>query len=181
MKLSYIRPVSSQVLTVFQDSSTQSSPIHIDLDSGATVNYVTEAEVLKRGFKVHPNGQLSKLGDGQTKLKSIGEIHETFFRNSWSVTFSAIVCKQLTSPFIGGTVFMKQNGVMQDLVRNVIHVHNQQITVQPTDPIALFPTSPLIPENKKVENKHSSKLLSMDKSRILLPGQEIQIPVQMEN
>ena len=180
MKLSYIRPVSSQVLTVFQEIPAQSSPIHIDLDSGATVNYVTEAEVLKRGFNVYPNGQLSKLGDGQTKLKSIGEIHETFFRNSWSVKFSAIVCKQLTSPFIGGTVFMKQNGVMQDLVRNVIHVHNQQITVQPTDPIALLPTSPIIPENKKVD-KHSSKLLSMDKSRILLPGQEIQIPVQMEN
>ena len=176
MKLSYIRPVSSQILTVFQEIPAQSSPIHIDLDSGATVNYVTEAEVLKRGFNVYPNGQLSKLGDGQTKLKSIGEIHETFFRNSWSVKFSAIVCKQLTSPFIGGTVFMKQNGVMQDLVRNVIHVHNQQITVQPTDPIALFPTSPIIPENKKV-NKHSSKLLSMDKSRILLTGQEIQIPV----
>ena len=181
MKLSYIRPVSSQILTVFQEIPAQSSPIHIDLDSGATVNYVTEAEVLKRGFNVHPNGQLSKLGDGKTKLKSIGEIHETFFRNTWSVKFSAIVCKQLTSPFIGGTVFMKENGVMQDLVRNVIHLHNQQITVQPTDPIALFPTSPLIPENKKVENNHPSKLLSMDKSRILLPGQQIQIPVQMED
>ena len=45
LKLSYIRPVSSQVLTVFQENSAQSSPIHIDLDSGATVNYVTEAEV----------------------------------------------------------------------------------------------------------------------------------------
>ena len=178
MKLSYIRPVSSQILTVFQDRSNQSSPIHIDLDTGATVNYVTETEVVRRGFKVYPNGQLSKLGDGKTKLKSIGEIHETFFRNSWTVKFSAIVCKQLTSPFIGGTVFMKQNGVMQDLVRNVIHVHNQQITVQPTDPVMLFPTAPLIPDNIKVKN---SKLLSLDKSRILLPGQQLKIPTQFED
>ena len=180
-RLSFIRPVSSQILTVFQDNSSQSAPIHIDLDTGATVNYVTEKEVLNRGFKVYPNGQLSKLGDGKTKLKSIGEIHETFFRNNWTVKFSAIVCRQLTSPFIGGTVFMRHNGVMQDLVKNVIHVHNQQITVQPTDPVSLLPTAPLIPADKKVVNKQSAKLLSLDTSRTLLPGQEIEIPVQMED
>ena len=180
-KLSYIRPVSSQVLTVFQENSNQSSPVHIDLDTGATVNYVTENEVLKRGFKIYPNGQLSKLGDGRTKLKSLGEIHETFFRNNWTVKFSAIVCKDLTSPFIGGTVFMKQNGVMQDLVRNVIHVHNQQVTVQPTDPITLFPTAPLIDNNRKVDSKTSAKLLSLDNTKILLPGQTLEIPVKMEN
>ena len=180
-KLAYIRPVSSQVLTVFQENSINSSPVHIDLDTGATVNYVTEEEVRKRGFKIYPNGQLSKLGDGRTKLKSLGEIHETFFRNNWTVKFSAIVCKDLTSPFIGGTVFMKQNGVMQDLVRNVIHVHNQQVTVQPTDPITLFPIAPFITDNKKVDYNTSPKLLSLNNTKILLPGQALEIPVEVQN
>ena len=62
-------------------------------------------------FKIHPNGQMSKLGDGLTKIKGCGEIHEIFFRNNWKLKYSAIVCKQLTSPFIGGTVFMKENGI----------------------------------------------------------------------
>ena len=71
-------------------------PIHIDLDSGATLNYVRESEVLKNKFKIHPNGQLSIPGDGVTQMKSIGEIHEIFFRNNWEVKFSAVVCEKLS-------------------------------------------------------------------------------------
>ena len=66
---------------------------------------------------------MSKLGDGLTKIKGCGEIHEIFFRNNWKLKYSAIVCKQLTSPFIGGTVFMKENGIEQDFTRNVCHPH----------------------------------------------------------
>ena len=74
--------VPSQILTVFQHEHNK-TPIHIDLDSGATVNYCTESEALQRGFTIYPNGQMSKLGDGETKLKGIGEINETFMRNNW--------------------------------------------------------------------------------------------------
>ena len=70
-----------------------------------------------------PNGQLSRLGDGVTKLKAVGEIHVTFFRGSKPLIFNAVVCKSLASPFIGGTLFMKENSIEQDHVRNVIHLH----------------------------------------------------------
>ena len=76
---------------------------------------------------------------------------------------------------------MKQKGVIQDLVKNVIHIHNQTITVQPTDPITLLPTAPLISENQKVEYKPTSKLVSIVNSRILLPGQQIQVTVPMDD
>ena len=76
---------------------------------------------------------------------------------------------------------MKQNGVMQDLVRNVIHVHNQQVTVQPTDPITLFPIAPFITDNKKVDYNTSPKLLSLNNTKILLPGQALEIPVEVQN
>ena len=179
-KCSYIKPVPSQILTMFLES-TNKTPIHIDLDSGATLNYVRESEVLKYKFKIHPNGQLSKLGDGVTKMKGIGEIHEIFFRNNWEVKFSAVVCKQLTSPFIGGTVFLKQNGIDQDFVRDVILLHNKAVTVQPTDPISLLPMAPIISNPAKVTTKSPSNLLLRFKSRVLLPGQSEEMDVPEED
>ena len=84
--LNFIKPVPSQILTMYLDQRNK-FPIHIDLDSGATVNFITESHAKNCGFKILPNGQLSKLGDGVTKLKGIGEINRTFFRNNWQVTF----------------------------------------------------------------------------------------------
>ena len=139
IKCGYIQPEPSQVLTVFRDKQNK-IPFHIDLDSGATCNFIRESEAKKFKFKILPNGQVSKLGDGLTKINGIGEINESFFRNNLTVTFKAIVCKELTSPVIGGTPFMKENGVQQDLVRNVIYLNNRQFCVQATDPMSLFPT-----------------------------------------
>ena len=78
-KNNFIRPVPSQDLTVFENIDN-TNPVHIDLDSGATLNYCTEQEALDRGFQMFPNGQLSKLGDGVTNIKAVGEIHEIFFQ-----------------------------------------------------------------------------------------------------
>ena len=178
--LSYIQPVPSQILTMFTDSQNK-SPIHIDIDSGATVNYILETEAKKFGFKIHPNGQMSKLGDGITKLKSVGEINETFFRNNWCVKFRAIVCKHLTSPVIGGTVFIKENGVEQDFVKNVVHIHGRQVTVQATDPISILPTAPIFSTmSAKVKHNPPTQLLSF-KSQVLLPGQDVSLPLDRED
>ena len=177
----YIKPVPSQILTVFQDINNK-NPIHIDLDSGANVNYCTESEARRRNFKIYPNGQLSKLGDGKTTLKGIGEIHETFFRNSWTVKYSAIVCQQLTSPFIGGTLFLRENGVEQDLVKNVVHIHQRQVTVQPTDPISILPTAPILNNNTEVKDKSSPFECTKNfKSSVLLPDQEIAVSVDKKD
>ena len=140
-KLGFIKPEPSQILTVFLNTLNQ-SPIHIDMDSGASLNYTEEEEAIQKGYKIYPNGQLSKLGDGVTKLKSYGEIHETFFRNGCSIKWRSLVSKQLTAPYIGGTVFMKDNQIVQDLVKDVIHLLDKKITVKPTDPINLLPTEP---------------------------------------
>ena len=181
LKCGYIKPVPSQILTVFQDPSNK-FPVHIDLDSGATVSYCLESEAHKRGFKIHPNGQMSKLGDGVTKLKSVGEIHETFFRNNWSVKYSAIVVKDLTAPFIGGLTFLRDNGIHQDIVRNVISIHDRQVTVQPTDPISLLSTAPLVSSQHKVKLKSSQTQSSLSfKSSVLLPGQDVHLSVELED
>ena len=92
-------------------------------------------------------------------MNTFSFFHETFFRNNWKVSYSAIVVKELTSPFIGGSVFLKENGITQDFVRNVINLHDRQITVQPTDPISLLSTAPLLSNKPEVKSK-SSKTLS---------------------
>ena len=63
--MNFIRPVASQILTVFENPD-DTVPLHIDLDSGATLNYCEEDQVKSRGFKMYPNTQMSKLGDGVT-------------------------------------------------------------------------------------------------------------------
>ena len=179
-KCGYIQPVPSQVLTVFQDKQNQ-LPFHIDLDSGATCNFIRESEAKKFKFKILPNGQVSKLGDGVTKIRGIGEINQLFFRNNIPIKFKAIVCRNLTSPVIGGTPFLKENGVEQDLVRNVIYLNNRQVCIQATDPVSLLPTDSIFSDaSSKVTNKNSARNLSFKpfKSRVLLPGQNIEVEVE---
>ena len=63
---------------------------------------------------------MSKLGDGLTRIKACGELYETFFRNKKEIKWRSVVCKDLTAPFIGGTPFLKDNGIEQDFVKNII-------------------------------------------------------------
>jgi hypothetical protein len=106
----FIAPVASQILTVFTEDQ---QAFHIELDSNATVNYITQDAAKHFNFKICPNSQLSILADGVTKLPAVGEIHEKFFRNDWTVQFSAIVVKQLHTAAIGGTVFLRDNQIKQ--------------------------------------------------------------------
>ena len=177
MKLDFIQPVPSQILTVFLNKDN-TDPIHIDLDSGATLNYCSEQEALNRSFVMHPNSQKSKLGDGITSIIAVGEIHETFFRNKVKLLFNAVVCKNLNSPFIGGTLFMRENRIEQDLAKNVIYLDERQITLQPTDHVAILPTKPLVSAIQVLENNPSKNITFQ--RRTLLPGQCYQFPVKQE-
>ena len=76
-----IKPVASQILTVFLNKNNK-TPIHIELDSGASINFCEEQVVKKYGFNISYNKQISKLGDGKTHIESIGEINVTFYRNN---------------------------------------------------------------------------------------------------
>ena len=174
-----IKPINSQILTVFVDEKNK-IPVHIELDSGASINFCREKEVLDLGFEINYCKQVSKLGDGSSKLESIGEINVIFYRNNWTVHFKAAVCKKLSAPFIGGTVFMQQNEIEQDFANNVIRLFNRKITVEPTDPISLLPTAPLFGVNKV--NSINPKTLKLP-NKWLLPDQELEmsLPVQMQN
>ena len=70
-KISYINPVPSQILTLFQENKI----VHIDLDSGCWVSCAKLEFVKKMKWKILPNSQLAKLADDKTILKSVGEIN----------------------------------------------------------------------------------------------------------
>ena len=205
IKLGYIRPVPTQMLTVFLDEAN-ANPVHIDIDSGATINFIRHKEAIEYKLHILPNGQLSTLGDGRTKLPSVGEIDTKFFRNNWNVRFRAVVVRDLQAPLIGGTVFMVDNFMEQDLNRRLLHIHNRKITVQETDPISLLPIKPLLQftdddskvssvitemEEKKAmvqtekpnkeknskPNKFGSVLHCFKSDKVILPGQSINLQV----
>ena len=195
-KLGYIAPVPTQLLTVFIEEDNK-TPIHIDIDSGATLNYAREKDVLNLGIQIFPNGQLSTLGDGRTRLPSVGEIDVSFFRNKWRIRFRALVTKELQSSFIGGTVFLVDNYMEQDLNRKLIHIHNRKVTVQETNPITLMPIQavlqsgcPEIPRSpsdfkhsqhsnharpRYDKNQPGSQTLHTCLKQVILPGQSYEV------
>ena len=172
-RLGFISPEPTQILTVFQDKANNAT-IHLNLDSGANVSFMKLSEAKKRGFKVRPNGQLSILGDGLAKLASVGEVHETFHRNSWTVQFRALVVHNLSYPFIAGTTFLKDNAITQDFNRNTISIHDRKHVVMDTKRESIMNISPKSNITKPAE------LAPLEATtRTLLPGQSVSVQTTM--
>ena len=157
----FIQPVASQILTL---QTANKQVIHIELDSNATINYIKMDAARHYNFSIKPNSQLSLLADGITKLPAIGEIHETFFRNDWSVKFSAVVVKTLHTDCIGGTVFLRDNSIKQDFATNNITVLNK-FTIPSTSPAMVLPIQP---------HNHLCKITT---AGTILPGQALTLTV----
>ena len=68
--LKSIQPVATQIPSV-ADSDAQ--PLHIELDSVATISYITLAEARNCHYTIKPNSQVSHLGDSLTPLKLYGD------------------------------------------------------------------------------------------------------------
>ena len=164
-KISHIQPIPTQTLTV---TDAYNKPIHLDIDSGATVSYAKYSTVIAHGFKISPNSQLSKLADGKTEMASIGEINETFFRNSWSVKFNAIVTKNLHCDFVAGTNFMMQNSIIQDFNSKSITVH-KKFNVPETSKSLILPTEP---NNLLLQNSHLNVILPKKSVQLKVPYKE---------
>ena len=143
----FIQPVPAQTLTV---KDINNKNIHMDLDSGATVSYAKLSTVVSHGFKIFPNSQLSNLADGKTKMSAVGEINETFYRNSWEVKFHAIVTENLHTDFVAGNNFIKNNEIVQDIAAKTITVH-KKYNVPETNKLLIIPTAP---NNIIVQNNH---------------------------
>lgn len=155
-----IKPVPSQILTVYQNNV----PVHMDLDSGCWISTVKLDYAKQMKWNIHPNGQLAKIADGKTVLKSKGEIHEVFNRNAWTVKFSAILMEELHTDVIAGNNFFKDNNVRQDISARTITVNNKYV-VPETNRHTELPVNPI------------NTIVTIPKSTTMLPNQSIKIKV----
>ncbi len=163
-KLSYINPVPSQILTLFQNTKI----VHIDLDSGCWISCVKLEFAKHMNWKILPNSQLARLADDKTILKSVGEINETLTRNNWTVNYRALVMKELHTDAIGGNNFIKDNQINQSLVNKTITVHAKYV----------------IPETNrfvKLPMHTNSVLISAVMPKVLMHDQGITIKVPFED
>ena len=159
-----IKPVPSQILTVYQSDI----PIHLDLDSGCWISTVKLNFARKMKWNIQPNGQLAKIADGKTVLKSKGEIHEVFIRNAWTVKFSAIVMEELHTDAIAGNNFFKDNKVRQDISARTITIQNKYV-VPETNRNTDLPTNPI------------NTIVTIPKATMILPEQSINLSINAED
>ena len=185
--LAHIEPVPAQILSMKDSNSV---PIHLELDNGATCSYITLKEAISRGYKIYPNSQASQLGDGVTMIKSCGEIDIPLYRNEHKLRFRAIVAQHLHCPVIGGTTFIKDNNIKQDFVNNQITLLGNKCTVPSTQREALLPVAttnnqltPTCLYSTTLSNTQTTQplakpqhsLISIKSKRILLPGDSLTI------
>ena len=175
--LNALQPVPTQLLTL---TDAVGEPIHIELDSAATVNYISHDEAVARNFYIVPNSQMSKLGDGTTILKAIGQISTILYRDDLPLRYDALVCKTLHCPVIGGTPFLKQNGIKQDFVQNVISLSQDRKIVPATTLEATLPIKPCHSPQQPT-TQPNNKLMSVKTNKIVLPGDTLELDTDLQD
>ena len=161
LKCNFIQPVASQTLAV---KDINNKDVFLDLDTGANVSYCKLSAVKDHGFKILPNGQLSSLADGKTRMYAIGEIDELFHRNGWQIRYHAVVTKDLHCSYIAGNNTIKENSIMQDFNAKTIIVH-KKFVVPETSKSLILPT------------QANNILLQNNKINVIFPGGAVEYEV----
>ena len=104
----------------------QKKVVHVTLDSGATVSFITTAEASRLGMKIQKASQLANQADGETKMHVVGEVHEAFTRGAITFTFNALVVKKLNdATILAGMNFLFENEVSQEPYKHRITVKDK--------------------------------------------------------
>ena len=105
--------IPSPVLKVNVHSDTA----EITLDSGAEATLVSEEECTRLGLKILPTSQRASMADGESPLKTVGEVH--FIATKYcevtgrrhKLNVSGLVIKKLNCSILAGMPFLVQNDV----------------------------------------------------------------------
>ena len=92
--------------------------------------------------------------------------------------FQALVCDKLHCPAIGGTLFIKTNGIKQDFNTNTISLLHDRKTVPAT---TFEATLPVKSTPAKYQSSDKLKLMSLRLNRILLPGDTLELQSELED
>ena len=95
---------------------------------------------------------------GQQNYKLSAKFHMCFSENHANCYFE-LSCVKLTAAAIGGTNFLRDNGIEQDFVKNVIHLDNGKFTVLPTHFTAIMPTAPLLDSKRQMKKEKNIPII----------------------
>ena len=166
-KCSRVTSYPSQVISVFLDKLV----VHVTLDSGATVSFITMTEAARLGLKIHKASQLANQADGETRMHVTGEVHETFVRGAIKFAFNALVVKKLNdATVLAGMNFLIENKICQEPHKKRVTI-NDKYSVEETP--ATFIYSSESPASLTVNLKRISVLLPDSSFEVKLPEEYI--------
>ena len=102
--------------------------------------------------------------------------NNTFYRDNLPLSFQALVCNKLHCPVIGGTLFIKNNGIKQDFTNNTISLLYDRKIVPATTIEATFPVNSL--QNSTKQSKRYN-LMSVKTNKIIMPGESIHLDTNL--
>ena len=163
--------IPSPVLKVNVHSETA----EITLDSGAEATLVSEEECTRLGLKVLPTSQQASMADGESPLKTVGEVHfvatkyceETGRRHKLSV--SGLVIKKLNCSILAGMPFLVQNDVYLRPKYKSINIGDCCIIKYSSSRFT-----------KKGISTRAASILKVTRRKCLLPGSSIELQLPPE-
>ena len=166
-KCSRVTSYPSQVISVFLDKLV----VHVTLDSGATVSFITVAEATRLGLKVQKASQLANQADGETRMHVTGEVHETFVRGAIDFVFNALVVKKLNdATVLAGMNFLIENKVSQEPHKKRVTI-NDKYSIEETPSKFIYSSD--TPASHTVNIKRISVLLPESSFEVKLPEEYI--------
>ena len=192
VQLNTISPIASQIMNTMHFSII----FPITLDSGATVSFVREREILAMKIKVHQNGQLATLADEKTRMASKGEIDIEVAIHGIILRLRALVMENLQAICFGGTNFHNDNKITADIAEGTITLHKQftitQSNIVPR--VNTFPPSRMLANDTQLHRQSvmedkirvdsqveemviKGKTVNIPHKQAALPGEVISIPL----
>ena len=144
--------------------------VHLTLDSGATVSFITLAEATRLNMSICKASQLVSQADGETRLHVIGEVHDEFIRGEIKFAFKALVVKKLNdATILVGMNFLVENEICQEPFKRRIIVQGKYF-IEETPSKFIYPSSFV-----------TSKMVKINKLTPLFPDTcfEINLPKEL--
>ena len=163
---SRINTYPSQVFSLWSGDKV----IHITLDSGATVSFITKLECDRLNLKINKASQLATQADGQTRMHVLGEVKETFSRGKTQFNLHALVVDKLChATILGGMNFLIENQIDQQPAKHRIVVKDK------------FYIEETLPEASLENNKPTIPVKIPKSAKCIFPGQTLKLNVDDQN
>ena len=129
------------------------------LDTGATGSMISYELCKLANLEVLPSSHSAVQADGDSRLMVLGEVHTSILMDGLELSLNAVVVSKLKAGLIVGMAFMKEHDVIIDISNNFLLIHGKKI---------VFSNQP---GNPKIS------LLRMDVNRVVLPGDDFEVPI----